>query len=90
MSQVLQTANNLEEVTENVDYYVQGSTVAAGNLFERSLPYLAQPLYAYALEFDFILFTFLASLSISVIQIDNWKHEFYVFLIITADFFLII
>ncbi|KZV25371.1 Cleavage and polyadenylation specificity factor 160 isoform 1 [Dorcoceras hygrometricum] len=32
---VLQTANNLEEVTENVDYYVQGSTVAAGNLFER-------------------------------------------------------
>ncbi|XP_073128753.1 cleavage and polyadenylation specificity factor subunit 1 isoform X2 [Henckelia pumila] len=32
---VLQTATNLEEVTENVDYYVQGSTVAAGNLFER-------------------------------------------------------
>ncbi|XP_022891037.1 cleavage and polyadenylation specificity factor subunit 1 isoform X1 [Olea europaea var. sylvestris] len=32
---VLQTANNLEEVTENVDYYVQGSTVAAGNLFGR-------------------------------------------------------
>ncbi|CAA0830754.1 Cleavage and polyadenylation specificity factor subunit 1, partial [Striga hermonthica] len=30
---VLQTANNLEEVTENVDYYVQGSTIAAGNLF---------------------------------------------------------
>ncbi|KAK1394328.1 Cleavage and polyadenylation specificity factor subunit 1 [Heracleum sosnowskyi] len=32
---VLQTVNNLEEVTENVDYYVQGSTVAAGNLFGR-------------------------------------------------------
>ncbi|KAG6410854.1 hypothetical protein SASPL_128925 [Salvia splendens] len=32
---VLQTANNLEEVTENVDYYVQGTTVAAGNLFGR-------------------------------------------------------
>lgn len=32
---MLQTANNLEEVTENVDYYVQGSTVAAGNLFGR-------------------------------------------------------
>ncbi|CAK9135184.1 unnamed protein product [Ilex paraguariensis] len=32
---ILQTANNLEEVTENVDYYVQGSTIAAGNLFGR-------------------------------------------------------
>lgn len=32
---VLQTINNLEEVTENVDYYVQGSTIAAGNLFGR-------------------------------------------------------
>ncbi|XP_051121150.1 cleavage and polyadenylation specificity factor subunit 1 isoform X2 [Andrographis paniculata] len=32
---VLQTASNLEEVTENVDYYVQGSTIAAGNLFGR-------------------------------------------------------
>ncbi|XP_019254544.1 PREDICTED: cleavage and polyadenylation specificity factor subunit 1 [Nicotiana attenuata] len=32
---VLQTANNLEEVTENVDYYVQGNTIAAGNLFGR-------------------------------------------------------
>ncbi|XP_057774463.1 cleavage and polyadenylation specificity factor subunit 1 isoform X2 [Salvia miltiorrhiza] len=32
---VLQTANNLEEVTENVDYYVQGTTIAAGNLFGR-------------------------------------------------------
>ncbi|XP_060203452.1 cleavage and polyadenylation specificity factor subunit 1 isoform X2 [Lycium barbarum] len=32
---VLQTANNLEEVTENVDYYVQGTTLAAGNLFGR-------------------------------------------------------
>ncbi|KAL1818556.1 hypothetical protein ACET3Z_013425 [Daucus carota] len=32
---VLQTVNNLEEVTESVDYYVQGSTVAAGNLFGR-------------------------------------------------------
>ncbi|KAK3022185.1 hypothetical protein RJ639_047007 [Escallonia herrerae] len=32
---VLQTVNNLEEVTENVDYYVQGSTIAAGNLFGR-------------------------------------------------------
>jgi cleavage and polyadenylation specificity factor subunit 1 len=32
---VLQTVNNLEEVTEKVDYYVQGSTIAAGNLFGR-------------------------------------------------------
>ncbi|KAG9140740.1 hypothetical protein Leryth_006923 [Lithospermum erythrorhizon] len=32
---VLQTANNLEEVTENVDYYIQGPTIAAGNLFGR-------------------------------------------------------
>uniref|UniRef100_A0A5B6ZUE1 Cleavage and polyadenylation specificity factor 160 kDa subunit n=2 Tax=Davidia involucrata TaxID=16924 RepID=A0A5B6ZUE1_DAVIN len=32
---VLETANNLEEVTETVDYYVQGSTIAAGNLFGR-------------------------------------------------------
>lgn len=37
MLQVLQTASNLEEVTENVDYYVQGSTIAAGNLFGRCL-----------------------------------------------------
>ncbi|KAL3524193.1 hypothetical protein ACH5RR_017027 [Cinchona calisaya] len=34
---VLQSANNLEEVTENVDYYIQGSTMAAGNLFGRRL-----------------------------------------------------
>ncbi|KAL6501455.1 hypothetical protein OROGR_026588 [Orobanche gracilis] len=34
---VLQTASNLEEVTEDVDYYVQGSTIAAGNLFGRCL-----------------------------------------------------
>lgn len=32
---ILQTASNLEEVTENVDYYTQGSTIAAGNLFGR-------------------------------------------------------
>lgn len=32
---VLETANNLEEVTEKVDYYIQGSTIAAGNLFGR-------------------------------------------------------
>ncbi|EPS69122.1 hypothetical protein M569_05643, partial [Genlisea aurea] len=32
---VLQTAANLEEVTENVEYYVQGSTISAGNLFGR-------------------------------------------------------
>lgn len=32
---VLQTVNNLEEVTENVDYFVQGSTIYAGNLFGR-------------------------------------------------------
>ncbi|KAK6121924.1 hypothetical protein DH2020_044327 [Rehmannia glutinosa] len=38
---VLQTANNLEEVTENVDYYVQGSTIAAGNLFGRCLSCLS-------------------------------------------------
>lgn len=35
IGQVLQTANNLEEVTENVDYYVQGATLAVGNLFGR-------------------------------------------------------
>ncbi|XP_027110442.2 cleavage and polyadenylation specificity factor subunit 1-like [Coffea arabica] len=34
---VLQSANNLEEVTENVDYYTQGCTIAAGNLFGRRL-----------------------------------------------------
>ncbi|CAI9092100.1 OLC1v1027255C1 [Oldenlandia corymbosa var. corymbosa] len=34
---VLESANNLEEVTENVDYYIQGSTIAAGNLFGRRL-----------------------------------------------------
>ncbi|KAI3735197.1 hypothetical protein L6452_14687 [Arctium lappa] len=32
---VLQTVSNLEEVTENVDYFVQGSTIYAGNLFGR-------------------------------------------------------
>ncbi|KAK8965128.1 Cleavage and polyadenylation specificity factor subunit 1 [Platanthera guangdongensis] len=32
---VLETADDLGEVTENVDYYVQGSTIAAGNLFGR-------------------------------------------------------
>ncbi|KAI8032762.1 Cleavage and polyadenylation specificity factor subunit 1 [Camellia lanceoleosa] len=32
---VLEAASNLEEVTETVDYYVQGSTIAAGNLFGR-------------------------------------------------------
>ncbi|XP_052191714.1 cleavage and polyadenylation specificity factor subunit 1 isoform X2 [Diospyros lotus] len=32
---VLEAASNLEEVTETVDYYVQGGTIAAGNLFGR-------------------------------------------------------
>ncbi|OWM75669.1 hypothetical protein CDL15_Pgr021834 [Punica granatum] len=32
---VLETADLLTEVTESVDYYVQGKTIAAGNLFER-------------------------------------------------------
>ncbi|XP_047329252.1 cleavage and polyadenylation specificity factor subunit 1 isoform X2 [Impatiens glandulifera] len=32
---VLESANNLEEVTEAVDYYVQGQTMAVGNLFGR-------------------------------------------------------
>ncbi|KAF6156189.1 hypothetical protein GIB67_010653 [Kingdonia uniflora] len=32
---VLETADHLGEVTESVDYYVQGSTIAAGNLFGR-------------------------------------------------------
>ncbi|KAK1262188.1 Cleavage and polyadenylation specificity factor subunit 1 [Acorus gramineus] len=32
---VLETAEFLGEITENVEYYVQGSTVAAGNLFGR-------------------------------------------------------
>lgn len=34
---VLETADLLGEVTESVDYYVQGSTIAAGNLFGRRL-----------------------------------------------------
>ncbi|KAL8217962.1 hypothetical protein R6Q57_021335, partial [Mikania cordata] len=32
---VLQTVSNLEEVTENVDYFVQGRTIYVGNLFGR-------------------------------------------------------
>ncbi|URD80123.1 cleavage and polyadenylation specificity factor subunit [Musa troglodytarum] len=32
---VLETADDLGEVTETVDYYVQGNTIAAGNLFGR-------------------------------------------------------
>ncbi|XP_076889541.1 cleavage and polyadenylation specificity factor subunit 1-like [Bidens hawaiensis] len=32
---VLQTVSNLEEVTENVDYFVQGSSIYVGNLFGR-------------------------------------------------------
>ncbi|ONK71681.1 uncharacterized protein A4U43_C04F11250 [Asparagus officinalis] len=32
---VLETADDLGEVTESVGYYVQGSTIAAGNLFGR-------------------------------------------------------
>ncbi|OMO98062.1 cleavage and polyadenylation specificity factor subunit 1-like protein [Corchorus olitorius] len=32
---VLETADLLTEVTESVDYYVQGKTIAAGNLFGR-------------------------------------------------------
>ncbi|VVB08018.1 unnamed protein product [Arabis nemorensis] len=32
---VLETADLLSEVTESVDYYVQGRTIAAGNLFGR-------------------------------------------------------
>ncbi|PIA49934.1 hypothetical protein AQUCO_01300575v1 [Aquilegia coerulea] len=32
---VLETADTLGEVTETVDYYVEGSTIAAGNLFGR-------------------------------------------------------
>ncbi|GJT05831.1 cleavage and polyadenylation specificity factor subunit 1 isoform X1 [Tanacetum coccineum] len=32
---VLQTVSNLEEVTEHVDYFVQGRTIYAGNLFGR-------------------------------------------------------
>lgn len=32
---VLETADDLGEVTESVDYYVQGTTIAAGNLFGR-------------------------------------------------------
>ncbi|WCJ36530.1 Cleavage and polyadenylation specificity factor subunit 1 [Euphorbia peplus] len=32
---VLETADHLTEVTESVDYYVQGKTIAAGNLFGR-------------------------------------------------------
>ncbi|VAH25292.1 unnamed protein product [Triticum turgidum subsp. durum] len=30
---VLETGDDLGEVTETVDYYVQGATIAAGNLF---------------------------------------------------------
>lgn len=32
---MLQTGDDLGEVTETVDYNVQGSTIAAGNLFGR-------------------------------------------------------
>lgn len=32
---VLETGDDLGEVTETVDYYVQGATIAAGNLFGR-------------------------------------------------------
>lgn len=34
-TKVLETADLLGEVTETVDYYVKGSTIAAGNLFGR-------------------------------------------------------
>lgn len=33
--QVLETADDLGEVTETVDYFVHGCTIAAGNLFGR-------------------------------------------------------
>ncbi|URD80129.1 cleavage and polyadenylation specificity factor subunit [Musa troglodytarum] len=35
ITEVLETADDLGEVTETVDYYVQGNTIAAGNLFGR-------------------------------------------------------
>ncbi|XWS48359.1 hypothetical protein CRYUN_Cryun13aG0069400 [Craigia yunnanensis] len=35
ITEVLETADLLTEVTESVDYYVQGRTIAAGNLFGR-------------------------------------------------------
>ncbi|KAG5001391.1 hypothetical protein JHK87_022463 [Glycine soja] len=34
-SQVLETTDLLSEVTKSVDYYVQGKTLAGGNLFGR-------------------------------------------------------
>lgn len=37
VDQVLETADVLTEVTESVGYYVQGRTLAAGNLFGRLL-----------------------------------------------------
>lgn len=38
---MLETADHLTEVTESVDYFVQGRTIAAGNLFGR----LAVPIF---------------------------------------------
>jgi hypothetical protein len=35
LCKVLETGDDLGEVTETVDYYVQGATIAAGNLFGR-------------------------------------------------------
>ncbi|GAU48135.1 hypothetical protein TSUD_293750 [Trifolium subterraneum] len=35
ITEVLETADLLSEVTESVDYYIQGKTLAAGNLFGR-------------------------------------------------------
>ena len=42
--QVLETADLLSEVTESVDYYVQGKTLAGGNLFGRGgmFPWVSQ------------------------------------------------
>ena len=42
VSKVLQTGDDLGEVTETVDYNVQASTIAAGNLFGRYGPLLIE------------------------------------------------
>jgi hypothetical protein len=39
---VLQTGDDLGEVTETVDYNVQANTIAAGNLFGRYAPLLTK------------------------------------------------
>jgi len=73
VSKVLQTGDDLGEVTETVDYNVQASTIAAGNLFGRYGPLLIK-------SFSFV------TLLIVVVQVHayverlvtriGWDHSF--------------